>query len=649
MEKGVAHTYYAERLAPAAHTLLHAGLGAMQEARRQSRWPYTRYRPGQKEAAARLAATVREGGVFALSAPTGFGKTATIIHGLLQAGAGRVLYLVRTRNEIVPVIRELRRFGVTSYVFLYSARRMCPLNPDADVSLEDFWENCRVLRLSGRCSHYSSLARLDTGLLRELLVRNETPYQVVAAVSAAGFCPFFALRTLIGESLFVVATYPYLFSRDIFRSTFEPLDYSDFTIVIDEAHALLNIASLLEARLTLRDLEAAAREAEEYGLPTDIAEAADKLKKLLAKHLETATLHGLRRAPLSEIRRILGDPQVWEDAAAEVRVAKLREALESAEVHKVRVALGRLAVFAHEAHQEGRGAYFFTDGRRRGVTVLPLEPCPVTREPLSLAKAVVLASGTLPPPRLLRQVLCIENKHISYYDVEIIHGNIYGGDTRRVIIAAEPTSRYTYRTPAMYMLYAQYLLATYHATRKAVLAVYPSYDFMRSVVASLQGLAGRNTLQLVTEEPTTQIDTVVDRLAETPHTIVNAVAGGKLVEGVEYRVKGENLLGTVFVAGLPFPQPDDYLRDRLKAAALRASDHSLEYELYEAEAVIRVKQAIGRAQRDPTRDHALVVLADTRYLRESIKRKLRIRYDSIAYSLREYEDIIHRVAKELRV
>ena len=616
----------------------------------QPRWPYQGFRRGQREAAEALAETVSRGGVFALSAPTGFGKTAVVVYGLLSAGVERVLYLVRTRNEIAPVMRELRRFNVREAIFLYSARRMCPLLSRDALSVEDFWENCRLLRLRGGCDYYLNLQRLDNGILRSVIERSETPFEAARMLSSLGFCPFFALKTAIGESRFIVATYPYLFRPDIFATTFDPLGYEDLVVVVDEAHSLLHASSLMEARLAASDVDSAIREVEEHALASDLSERLSMLKRLIEEESRAAAsgiLGGLRRVGLEKVREILGDPQVWEDAAAEVRAAKLREALEEGSGLRVKVALSRVASLAALAHQEGTGAYIFQE-RQRGLTVLPLEPCSVTREPLNRSRAAVLASGTMPPQRLLRDVLCIE-KPLASYDVELLHGPLYPREARIVIIAAEPTSRYTSRSPAMYSAYARYILETYRATRKAVLAVYPSYEFMRSVVSALQGAAGHEPLHQAAEEPGSDIDQVLRALSDRRHLLIHAVAGGKLVEGVEFRIGGENLLGTVFVAGVPYPQPDDYLRDSLAAIAEKAGDPGIERELYEAEAVIRVRQAVGRAQRDPRRDRALIVLADTRYLRRGLRRKLRLGAGYPAFTFAEYASLVRAAAEKLGV
>ena len=607
-------------------------------------WPYRGYRRGQKEASKALAATVRDGGVFALSAPTGFGKTAVIVYGLLEAGVEKAAILVRTRNEIAPVVRELQRFGVDSYVFLYSARRMCPLMAAEALAPEDFWENCRLLRLRGECSYYEALERVDPELVAATVRGSASPFEAVRLLQGLGVCPFFALKLLIGSARFIIATYPYVFRPDIFETVMEPLGYEDLVIVVDEAHSLLNIQSLLEARLTLSDIENAINEINEYGLPSQLAEHLAKLREAIKKAKPAAS--GLRRADQGMVEDIAREPDVWQDAAEEVRLAKLREALDSGTGLRVRVALARVAQFALTAAREDTGVYLFEERGRTGVTAVPLDPCSATREPLNLAKAVVLSSGTLPRPRLLEKALCIERKRLTYYDVELLHGPVYAPESRIVIVAAELTSRYTQRSPGLYRLYAQYVLETYRVLRRSLLAVYPSYEFMSSVVSSIKGLARHEPLRMVIEEPGTDIDSVVEAI-RAGKSLIHAVAGGKLVEGVEYRsAGGQQLVTGVFIAGVPYPQPDDYLQDRLEALARRTGDPSLRRELYEEEAVIRVKQAVGRVQRGPE-DRALIVLGDVRYLRRRLRERLRLRYNRVAYSLYDYQGLVATAAQKL--
>ncbi len=607
----------------------------------EPRWPYREARRGQLEAAKSLAEAVREGRVFALSAPTGFGKTATIIYGLLLAGVEKAVYVVRTRNELVPVIRELSRFGVEDYVFLYSARRMCPLLSGEGLSTEDFWETCRLLRLRGECSYHRGLERVDPDFVAAVVRRASSPFEAVRLLAGSGVCPFFALKLLVGGSRFIVATYPYVFRRDIFLSALEPLDYSDFVLVVDEAHSLLNAQSLAEARLPVHDIDAAIAEVEEYGLPGGLAEALEELKRLVLRAAPASD--GLRRLGMERVAELLGDPDVWSDAAYEVRVAKLREALESGGSPRIRVALTRVEEAARAARSEGYQAYAAREGRRVSLTLLPLDPCVVAEEPLNASRAAVLASGTLPPEKYLREALCIR-KQLVFYDVEILHGPVMPPGTRYVIVAAELTSRYTARSPSMYRLYAEYIATTHRAARGVTLAVYPSYDFMSSVVAALTPLLGED--RLVVEDRSTSYDEVAEAVLRGD-VVVNAVAGGKLSEGVEFLDEsGRSLVTKVFIAGVPYPQPDDYLEDQLAALSRRLGREEARRYMYDVTASVKVRQAVGRAQRGPG-DRAVIVLGDARFLRRSLRSLIRLPVHETVYTIGEHVEALRRAAEKL--
>lgn len=611
-------------------------------------FPYNEPRKGQLEAAKSIAETVRGGGVFILHAPTGFGKTSSIIHGLLQAGVDRVLYVVRTRNEIQPVLRELKRFNVEGYSFLYSARRMCPLLAGENLSHEDFWDTCRLLRLRGECAYFTKLEELQASDVAEVLEHSGSmPQKAVKLLAAQGYCPFFALKLAATEASFIVATYPYLFRPDIFQGTFEPLDYKDFVVVVDEAHSLLNITSLLEARITLEDLKNAAREIEEYELPEDMARALELLGSEIARNKPGG--RKLRRISREKLLKILGGHESWIDAAQEVRIAKMKERLEEGQPVKLSVALARVARFAELLALEGTGVYTYSSNGRVGATVLPLEPCIVTRKPLSESKAVVLASGTLPASSMLRDMLCIE-KPMHVYDVELLHGPVFPPQNQYTVVAAELTSRYTSRSRETYYLYARYIIETYRNTARAVLVVYPSYEFMQKVLQQINSVARHEKVDMIIEDKSTNIEDVVEEIRNgKTHVLINAVAGGKLTEGIEI-VGDDNksLIGTVFIAGVPYPQPDDYFQDQFNALQQRLGETGARRLLFDYTAIVRTRQAIGRARRS-AEDRAIVVLGDTRFMRKALREYLRMRIDKIVFNIEEYINVIRSTAEAFNV
>lgn len=611
------------------------------EKQQDVKFPYESFRRGQREVAEAVRKAVESGHLLALQAPTGFGKTAAVIYGLLLADADRVLYVVRTRNEIASVTRELDRFGA-SYTFLYSARRMCPLlrrsGGGETPSVDEFWENCRLARLKGICNYFNSLAEIDretiTNIVRE---GGGDPFKTVKLLIGYGLCPFFALKSMIDDVRFIVATYPYLFKHRIFKSVFEPHEYNDFHIVVDEAHSLMEAHTMVEEKLRVRDIEAALKEIKEYA--PDYEGSIEALKRLLDYIRDLKAGDRLRRVDKTLVVEILGDPQNWIDVATEIRLEKVKRVLEEApeQTTRVKVATARIAVFAEALVQEESHLYVSNERNEKTLHVLPRTPCSVVGEPLSRAKSAILMSGTLPPASYIRDVLCIR-KQISVYDVEMFHGIIHSQKQYYTIVLIDVSSKYTSRTKEMFDRYAKYLKTTYELTKGVILAVYPSYEFMHNIVSRLP-----QNYNMIIEGRETTISEVREIALSSERLLINAVAGGKLSEGVELvNDRGESLIKVVFVAGVPYPQPDDLLLDFMEWLEAKVGKDDTKYYVYTVTAAVRVRQALGRAIRGPN-DRALYVLGDRRFFNQRLRDLLKIRYNRVAHNVDDYRSILEKI------
>jgi DNA excision repair protein ERCC-2 len=595
------------------------------------RFPYPEFRRGQRELAEAVEEAVRGGMLLVVSAPTGFGKTAAVIYGLLRAGAERVLYVVRTVNEIDPVVRELRRFGA-SFTFLFSARRMCPLLSEPGgwaPPVQDFWAACRLARARGACPFYEELRERGPGEVARLV--REAPsfsaYRLAwEAAERLRVCPFFALRALVEDSVFVVATYPYLFKRDIFEAFLEPLSYEDLVVVVDEAHSLLTAHTMMEERVSERDLRAAAAEVERYA--PEAREVSEGLRRL-ADWASTLRPRRITLVEKGEALKRLGDPELLLDAAEEVRYRVLEEALASGGaggLRRVRTSVSRVASWLQVLLMEDSSLFAEPQEAGEGrvwLLATPLEPAVVAREPLERCRAAILMSGTIPPGDFAGEVLGVERER-GFIDVRLAYGvREHGG--AYTVVAADVTTEYRRRGPAMYSAIAERVAIIASTMPGVKLAVYPSYEVMEAVVSRLP-----LDMELVVEERGTSMEEVEAKVLEVEgEALVNAVAGGKLVEGVEIvDYEGRNLVRAVIVVGVPFPQPDDYTRRHLEVLASRLGPQRARELVYLVQTAVKVRQALGRAVRGPD-DRAAFFLLDYRYLRPDIKRLLGLRYNAV--------------------
>jgi len=121
---------------------------------------------------------------------------------------------------------------------------------------------------------------------------------------------------------------------------------------------------------------------------------------------------------------------------------------------------------------------------------------------------------------------------------------------------------------------------------------------------------------------------VLDRVKKlSDGAIIFAVAGGKLSEGIEVLdSQGRSRIKSVFIVGLPLPEyKDPYLDRVIEVVSKRVGRDSNGFKwtvLYE-KAIIKVKQAIGRAIRGP-HDSADIYLIDKRFGYRNVMRLMNL-------------------------
>lgn len=440
-------------------------------------------------------------------------------------------------------------------------------------------------------------------------------------------CTFFSLSQLVEESRFIVATYPYFFRRDIFEMVFPDYSYSDFHVIVDEAHSLMEAHSLAEARITVQDLKAAVAEIKRYA--PEATEAVERLSRL-AGLLEAAAPRArgsVARGSREQALEALGDVEVYEDLAEEVRRRRLEEALASgASIAEVRTVTSRVAAWARSLAMDE--SYLFVERGEKGEVVAvatPMDPAVIVKEPLEAVRAAVLMSGTLPPEDYASGILGLERSH-TYLDAVLHLGARSPASNMYVIVVADVTTMYRRRGPEMYERIARYVAMIHRAAPGLTLAVYPSYEVMEEVVKRLP-----LDLEVVVETRATNLAEVESKiLSSEGDLLVNAVAGGKLVEGVEFvDYEGRNLLRKVAVVGVPFPQPDEYTRAKLEALSRRLGEARARRIVYLYSTAVKVRQAVGRSVRGPE-DRAAVFLLDYRFLRRDIRELLDLRFNAVA-------------------
>lgn len=550
-------------------------------------FPYDSFRPFQRELAAAILDGFRSGRVVLANAPTGLGKTAAALAAALtyaEEVEAKVLYLVRTKNEMLQPLSELARLrarGVeVRYAFLRNKQDMCCYGELRGLPYAEFLAECRYLRGLGKCRYYPPKPFEPEAPM--------APRSFVRAACGAGTCAYESAKALALWADVVVATYFYAFSP---RAE-QWMDLGRSILIVDEAHSLPDaVASINSVSVTEAEVRRARADAERYGM----REAAAYL------HKAQRALRELRAGPLSvgDALSLFDEPGQIERAAVEVVRLKADEGstpysplVAIAEFLKTLREGGRYMVLAEQSEEGLR------------LKAVPYDVSRIVSGVLSSAKAAALMSGSLPVELFLKAVPLQRPPRV--FDVPL--DKYIGRGNFLAVVDRSVTSKYSARGEEMYKAMARRIAAAVSASPRGTLAVFPSYDVLKAVRKYLTF-----NIPLYVEAR----DTDLEDMELGSKFAVFAVAGGKLAEGVEYAREGSNLLSTVVIAGVPYPERDYYLDKKMEELSPGLGPEAAWGAVYLYSAVVKVRQAVGRLFRSPG-DRGALVFLDHRFLEPDV-------------------------------
>ena len=599
-------------------------------------FPHTSFRPGQREVLKGIREELTSTRILILRAPTGFGKTAVgIATGMMKPPA---IHSVRTRNEITPVLRDLKKLtkrvrGVR-YSFIHSAHAMCPLLSDKRIDPEDFWLNCQILREMGLCSYYAKSLSIAEEDIEDILATSENHVECVKRVSRElCACPFFSLAKLARSSDYVVATYPYVFSRDLFSTIYPDEDPSEFSAIIDEAHMIIDPSSVFSSEISVARIRSSINEVREYlGGDPFTEDLIERIAKLVEEGARDEKLRRIDRASMGvdsdSIEHLI-------DVALEVKKRAIDRILSRGSVSDAaskRISMVKVTLSLALLEDSRFEAFAYRDGQSAWLKISAVDHS-VVSEALQAYRSTLLMSGTPPSKEYIERILGLGG--VSYIDA-MEAGAWSPYSNMAVILTSQLTSRYIERGDAMYQLYSEYIEALDSIVKGVKLIVYPSYNFMRNVV---ERLSWRGYV----EDRGSTIDDLEEGIRA--NGLIHVVAGGKLSEGIELVENGRSLIKSVFIAGVPYPQRDDYIEELLKNMRRKVPDREAWDYIYNMASSIRAMQAIGRSVRSEE-DRALIILGDRRFMAQDMRKYMGIRIGRIARNIVEFKSLVKLVAED---
>jgi DNA excision repair protein ERCC-2 len=576
-----------------------------QDLAHQLTFPHPNYRPGQETMLEAICEALNNGSRLLLEAPTGLGKTAAALYGVLPYALEndkQILFLTSktTQQEhVFATAEKIRRDHPFPRTLLLRARqKLCPLGsgevePEECPYIEDFQ---RRLRESGLFFQLLEEGGLHPDHLREVGERHR-------------LCPHELQLALCTEMDLIIGDYNYAFDPDVrlerlFGQSGDPLR---LILVVDEAHNLPERArSYYSPQLPWSGVSAA------------LQKLAEKDNRSLAEPLQAIQAqfeYYLAQAP--------PDPEPMPIQLSSPAWEKMITGFESAVVpywfgvaaagtrpqeDPVLLLWRALQDFGRVLALEGDN--FASLLRRRPepeLEILCLDAAPYLQDTFDSVHATLCLSATLQPFEAAARLLGMD-KNLASLAVP----NPFPRENCRVFVDPSVTTLYRERQANLQAM-AERIEIFHRRVKRNILVFFPSFELMRSITARLKI---RGLLMQGEGFTDSQRQQMLASFKQRRHGLLCAVMGGVFAEGIDLPGR---LAEAVIIVGVGLPQVSTE-NELLRAYFERRDERGFEYA-YLYLGMRRVLQAAGRVIRGET-DRGIILLLDRRYAQKEYQRLL---------------------------
>ncbi|MCQ2773039.1 MAG: hypothetical protein MJ238_07210, partial [Bacilli bacterium] len=201
-------------------------------------FPYKKFRPGQREMAKYAYSIAKNGGIFFCEAPTGIGKTMSVLYPSIKAWSesdnDKIFYLTAKasgRLSCFDAMTKLYEHGLVARDSIITAKDKICLNPGAACNPDE----CPFAK-----GYYSKLREA----VKEALDNDArfSPEYVKDTARRFEMCPFELQLDLSLWADVVIIDYNYLFDPIVYLERYfdQSVDSSKYIALIDEAHNLVD-------------------------------------------------------------------------------------------------------------------------------------------------------------------------------------------------------------------------------------------------------------------------------------------------------------------------------------------------------------------------------------------------------------------------
>jgi DNA excision repair protein ERCC-2 len=606
-------------------------------------FPYSSFRPFQRDAIDFAFNVIKNGKTGLLSSPCGTGKSISVLTAFFMAKAaddsvGRLLALTRTKNQLEIYCRELKRIKEYSSVSFVASvfkgkKGMCPYVREnarlRDISYRDFLQYCKNLKngaFGKTCEYYGRTYSGWKPSWRAYRVVNKIkdfgpllPDEVYKISVEDGLCPYEVTKILARYADIIVGNYNYVLVDSVRKSILgrAGIKVKDVNCIFDEAHSLpYYAAGILSDELSSTSVRRALREVEAFGVDDfgfleALYDVLVKLGKMVYREFGFDVEHviGMREIVDPLLERLRVDVGRLLEIISEL--SELGETIryKRAEAGKNPVSyLSRCAVFLADWVSITGSSYaryvkveVERDKRRRvRLGVRCLDPA-LAVSVVNRLRSAILMSGTLWHTDYYIDVLGIERNRCESVELP----SPFPRENRLIVVDKSVTTKFERRGETQWKTIAEHLQKIIGQINGRVAVYFPSYEIMHEVIKA----ANFDSPSLVEERDTKIVD-LLQFLKSHEQCVVFGVARGKISEGVDMSIGGRSMLSAVVAVGLPYPKRTELQTVLLEYFREKFGDKAMEYA-NNIPCLNALAQSAGRLLRSPE-DRGIIVLMDGR-------------------------------------
>ncbi len=566
-------------------------------------FPLKEYRKGQRQLAVAAYRTAKSGGKLFVEAPTGIGKTVSVLFPVIKAmGEGRVekiFYLTaRTIGRAVAqeTIAGLRKAGVRLRAVTLTAKEKICFNNG---------QPCDLRLCPFALGYYD---RIKAALRDALQTDSFNRAEIEALARKHSVCPFELSLDLSLWSDLLICDYNYVFDPSVSLKRFFDDEKHDYAILVDEAHNLVDRArEMFSADLQREEL---------FSLKTAIEDALPACAKALNK-----IINRVRRFENEEGWTTREGALVNENVPENVATL-LEKFLDQAELWLVQEEQAffredllnvyfRVITFQRVLDLYDERYVTLYDREAMKLRLFCLDPSTLLRRALKKTGSSIFFSATLRPLEFFREALGGEP-----IDALLHLPSPFPEANLSVLVHDRIATRLASRSGS-YNAVAESIAEFVRSKRGNYLVFFSSYAYLNEVLQRLPALCPE--IRVEAQNPAMS---EADRESFLAHfrsgcdqtLVAFAVLGGLFSEGID--LVGDRLIGVV-VVGVGLPQIC-LERELIKEAFQQNGQNGFDYA-YTFPGMNRVLQAVGRVIRSDT-DRGWVLLIDERFRQERHRR-----------------------------